>query len=207
MKNEEKGKEAYPRKGLLKVVLLCILAGRGSLRQMEKACERDLWCRLYMQGMRPDHATFGRFLQQVGESRIAMMFKGVVESLYNLGFIEFDEVAHDGTKVGGVADRKKNVNREEVKGLAAKALAHYREVREGRVRKRLGKGVEDKERKKALKDAGKIIALAIAMEERKGGRLMGFEVEEYEDRELQEEIKRGKHGRRSERRFCKSGGV
>lgn len=120
---------------------------------MEKACERDLWCRLYMQGMRPDHATFGRFLQQVGESRIAMMFKGVVESLYNLGFIEFDEVAHDGTKVGGVADRKKNVNREEVKGLAAKALAHYREVREGRVRKRLGKGVEEKERKKALKDA------------------------------------------------------
>jgi len=113
--------EATPKQ-LFQIVVLGFMSRRYSLRELERACKRDI-CFMYLLGGKkaPDHSRIGSFIKDRMHGRVGEgLFYQLVKELGARGEVEFKNLFVDGTKTEANANRysfvwAKSVSRYEAK--------------------------------------------------------------------------------------------
>jgi hypothetical protein len=103
---EDKGGESpfHPR-GMLGIIFYGISLGIFSSRKLE-ACCRDHLGFMYVSGhMKPDHATICRFIIEHYEG-LKEVFSTLLYLAHEQGFIDYEEIATDGTKIKANAAKR-----------------------------------------------------------------------------------------------------
>jgi transposase len=114
-------KPAVDPKIMFKVLTYAYMNGIYSTHKVEQSCRRDinfLW--LLAGNKAPDHATVARFRQKYLAESIDDLFYQMVNNLYEMGEIQYENVFIDGTKIEANANRytfvwKRAVNKNELK--------------------------------------------------------------------------------------------
>jgi transposase len=114
-------KPAVDPKIMFKVLTYAYMSGIYTTHKIEQACRRDinfLW--LLAGNKAPDHATVARFRQKYLAKSVDDLFYQMVNGLYEMGEIRFENVFIDGTKIEANANRytfvwKSAVNKNELK--------------------------------------------------------------------------------------------
>lgn len=114
-------KPAVDPKTMFKVLTYAYMNGIYTTHKIESACRRDINFLWLLAGCKaPDHATVARFRQKYLAESVDDLFYQMVNELYELGEIQFENVFIDGTKIEANANRytfvwKSAVNKNEVK--------------------------------------------------------------------------------------------
>ena len=99
------GTSAYHPKMLLKVLIYAYTQRTFSSRQIAKAIRENIHY-LWLSGMnRPDHRTINRFRGVVMKEVVEQVFYGVIEQLFDLGYIDLEKYFVDGTKIEANANK------------------------------------------------------------------------------------------------------
>jgi len=112
--------KSYKPKLLFQLILLAYMNRIYSSRKIEKACRKDITFMWLLQGQRvPDHNTFNRFRQEVGDV-IDDLFAQFIEYLITIGEVKTDHVFIDGTKLESFANKysfvwKKSTNKHDAR--------------------------------------------------------------------------------------------
>ena len=114
-------KPAVDPKILFKVLTYAYANNLYSSRKIETACKRDINFMWLLEGRKaPDHATIARFRKEYLADAVEDLFYQLVQCLYDLGEIEFENLFVDGTKIEANANKytfvwKKVINKNEAK--------------------------------------------------------------------------------------------
>lgn len=114
-------KPAVEPRILFKVVTYAYANNIYSSRKIETACKRDINFMWLLGGSKaPDHSTIARFRKEYLNDAIDDLFYQMVEYLYQIGEIQFENLFVDGTKIEANANKytfvwKKVVNKNEAK--------------------------------------------------------------------------------------------
>jgi transposase len=114
-------KPAVDPKILFKILIYAYMNNIYSTRKIEAACKRDINFMWLLQGNRaPDHSTIARFRKEYIKDLVDDLFYQLVQFLYSLGEIRFENLFVDGTKIEANANKytfvwKKVVNKNEAK--------------------------------------------------------------------------------------------
>ncbi len=114
-------KPAVDPKILFKILIYAYMNNIYSTRKIEVACKRDINFMWLLQGNRaPDHSTIARFRKEYIKDLVEDLFYQLVQLLYSLGEIGFENLFVDGTKIEANANKytfvwKKVVNKNEAK--------------------------------------------------------------------------------------------
>jgi len=99
------GTSAYHPRMLLKVLVYAYSQQSFSSRKIAKALRENIHY-MWLSGMsQPDHRTINRFRGVVMKEVVEEVFYGVVEQLYELGYVNLDKYFVDGTKIEANANR------------------------------------------------------------------------------------------------------
>ncbi|MDH7518091.1 MAG: IS1182 family transposase [Candidatus Thermoplasmatota archaeon] len=111
-----RGKAAYSRRMLLRVVIMASVDGVFSSRQINKHTEENM-VYMYLSGMdKPDFRTICRFKIECAE-QIEEAFKMTVNVAKNTGLVQLNHIAIDGTKIKANASSTNLINQEEIKTI------------------------------------------------------------------------------------------
>jgi len=114
-------KPAVDPKIMFKVLTYAYMNGIYTTHKIEMACRRDINFLWLLAGIKaPDHATVARFRQKYLAEALDDLFYQMVNELYEMGEILFENVFIDGTKIEANANRytfvwKSSVNKNEIK--------------------------------------------------------------------------------------------
>lgn len=114
-------KPSVEPKTLFKVLTYAYSNNIYSSRKIETACRRDINFLWLLQGAKaPDHSTIARFRTNYLGDAVEDLFYQMVQHLYDIGEIKFENLFVDGTKIEANANRytfvwKKVVNKNEAK--------------------------------------------------------------------------------------------
>ena len=114
-------KPAVEPKTLFKVLTYAYMNNIYSSRKIETACKRDINYMWLLEGCQaPDHSTIARFRKEYLAYAVEELFYQMVQHLYNIGEVKFENLFVDGTKIEANANRytfvwKKAVNKNEAK--------------------------------------------------------------------------------------------
>ncbi len=114
-------KPAVDPKILFKVLTYAYMNNIYSSRKIETACKRDINFMWLLEGNNaPDHSTIARFRKEYLDGVVEELFYQMVEHLYHIGEVNFENLFVDGTKIEANANRytfvwKKVVNKNETK--------------------------------------------------------------------------------------------
>lgn len=114
-------KPAVDPKILFKILIYAYMNNIYSTRKIEAACKRDINFMWLLQGNKaPDHSTIARFRKGYIKDLVEDLFYQLVQLLYSLGEIRFENLFVDGTKIEANANKytfvwKKVVNKNEAK--------------------------------------------------------------------------------------------
>ncbi len=93
-------------KTLFKVIVYGYMRKLFSSRAIEDACNRDICFMWLLDGEpAPDHTTITRFLDDKLSSEVEDLFYQLIEKLYEIGEIKFENLFVDGTKIEANANR------------------------------------------------------------------------------------------------------
>jgi len=114
-------KPAVDPKVMFKVLTYAYMNGIYATHKIEQSCRRDinfLW--LIAGNKAPDHATVARFHQKYLSDSLDDLFDQMVNVLYEMGEIKFENVFIDGTKIEANANKytfvwRSAVNKNEMK--------------------------------------------------------------------------------------------
>lgn len=112
---------AVEPKILFKILTYAYMNNIYSSRKIETACKRDINFMWLLAGRKaPDHSTIARFRKEFLPAAMDDLFYQLVNYLYNIGEIQFENLFVDGTKIEANANRytfvwKKVVNKNEAK--------------------------------------------------------------------------------------------
>lgn len=108
-------------KTLFKIIVYGYMRKLFSSRAIEEACRRDI-CFMWLLNDEPtpDHSTITRFMDDKLSSEIEDLFYQLINKLYELGEIKFENLFVDGTKIEANANRYTFVWANAVKKNAAK---------------------------------------------------------------------------------------
>jgi len=96
----------YDPKTLFKVLVYGYMTGNYSCRDIENACKRDICFMWLLNGSQaPDNSTIARFQNERLLPVIEKLFYQVVNELYKLNEIKFDNIFIDGTKIEANANK------------------------------------------------------------------------------------------------------
>lgn len=105
-KAEDKGGEApYDPRALLGIIFYSYCKGCFSARKMERHCRYDLGYMFVCGHNTPEHTTISRFLNQF-EKQIIHLFSQLLYLADKSGFITYDLIAIDGTKIKTAASER-----------------------------------------------------------------------------------------------------
>lgn len=114
-------KPAVEPKILFKVLTYAYMNNIYSSRKIEGACKRDINFMWLLEGNNaPDHSTIARFRKEYLADAVDDLFYQMVQHLYQIGEVKFENLFVDGTKIEANANRytfvwKKVVNKNEAK--------------------------------------------------------------------------------------------
>lgn len=114
-------KPAVEPKILFKVLTYAYSNNIYSSRKIESACKRDINFMWLLEGNQaPDHSTIARFRKEYMADAAEDLFYQMVQYLYQIGEVKFENLFVDGTKIEANANRytfvwKKVVNKNEAK--------------------------------------------------------------------------------------------
>lgn len=99
-------KPAVDPKILFKVLTYAYANNIYSSRKIETACKRDINFMWLLEGRKAsDHATIARFRKEYLVDAVEELFYQLVQCLYDLGEIKFENLFVDGTKIEANANR------------------------------------------------------------------------------------------------------
>jgi len=99
------GTSAYHPRMLLKVLIYAYSQQSFSSRKIAKALRENIHY-MWLSGMsQPDHRTINRFRGVVMKAVVDEVFYGIVEQLFELGYVNLDKYFVDGTKIEANANR------------------------------------------------------------------------------------------------------
>ena len=108
-----RGKPAYSRRMLLRVVIAASVDGIFSSRKIARLAEENV-IYMYLSGMdKPDFRTICRFKIECSK-QIEEAFKLTVEVAKNTGLVQLNHIAIDGTKIKARASSANLINQEEI---------------------------------------------------------------------------------------------
>ncbi len=111
-----KGKPAYSRQMLLRIVIMASADGIFSSRKIMKLAEENV-IYMYLSGMdKPDFRTICRFKIECAKE-IEDAFKMTVTVAKNLGMVQLKHIAIDGTKIKANASSANLINQEEIQTI------------------------------------------------------------------------------------------
>ncbi len=111
-----KGKAAYSRRMLLRIVIMASVDGVFSSRRIARLAEENV-VYMYLSGMdKPDFHTICRFKIECAE-QIEDAFKMTVNVAKKIGMVQLNHIAIDGTKIKANASSANLVNKEEIKTI------------------------------------------------------------------------------------------
>jgi transposase len=108
-----RSRPAYDPSMMFALLLYAYARGTRSSRQIERACEEDVACRVLAAQQRPDHATIARFVER-HQDAIASLFGEVLSLCAKQGMASVGVIAVDGTKLPGNASRNANMDYEQI---------------------------------------------------------------------------------------------
>jgi len=114
-------KPAVEPKILFKVLTYAYMNNIYSSRKIESACKRDINFMWLLEGnYAPDHSTIARFRKEYLSDAVEDLFYQMVQHLYQIGEVKFENLFVDGTKIEANANRytfvwRKVVNKNEAK--------------------------------------------------------------------------------------------
>lgn len=93
-------------KTLFKIIVYAYMRNIYSSREIEAACNRDI-CFMWLlnEEPTPDHSTIARFISDKLAPEIEDLFYQLINKLYELGEIKFENLFVDGTKIEANANR------------------------------------------------------------------------------------------------------
>jgi transposase len=104
-KEDKGGEPPFHPRGMLGLIFYGISLGVFSSRKLEGGC-RDHLGFMYVSGhMKPDHATICRFIRDHYEA-VVEVFSQLLYLGHEQGFIDYQEIATDGTKIKGNASKR-----------------------------------------------------------------------------------------------------
>ncbi len=111
-----RGKPAYSRRMLLRVVITASVDGIFSSRKIARLAEENV-IYMYLSGMdKPDFRTICRFKIECA-GQIEEAFKLTVEVAKNMGMVQLNHIAIDGTKIKARASSANLINQEEIQTI------------------------------------------------------------------------------------------
>jgi transposase len=110
-RRDGRSRPAYDPAMMVALLLYAYARGTRSSRQIERACEEDVACRVLAAQRRPDHATIARFVER-HQDAIAGLFGEVLSLCAKNGLASVGVIAVDGTKLPANASRNANVDYE-----------------------------------------------------------------------------------------------
>ena len=111
----------FDPKMLFKILVYGYMNGKYSCRDIEKACRRDICFMWLLNGSAvPDNTTIARFQNNTLLPVIEKLFYQVVEKLYELNEIRFENIFIDGTKIEANANKYTFVWKSQVEKYSSK---------------------------------------------------------------------------------------
>jgi transposase len=124
------GTSAYHPKMMLKVIVYAYTQRAFSSRQIAKALRENIHY-MWLSGMsRPDFRTINRFRGEIMKAVVEEVFYGVIEQLYDRGYIDLEKYFVDGTKIEANANRYSFVWRKSTEKYQAKLQEKVRQLLE-----------------------------------------------------------------------------
>jgi transposase len=108
------GDEQYPPGMMLGLLIYCYAQGLFSSRQIERATHQNVGVRYLAGNTHPDHDTVAKFRRENG-ALIRSAFVQLLRLAQASGLLRLGTVALDGTKIGAVAAKRRNVTYEQLK--------------------------------------------------------------------------------------------
>lgn len=103
---DARGRHSYDPTMMVKLIAYCRATGRHSSREIARAAKEDIPCRLLTGGRQPHHDTIANF-ENVNRQALANLFEQSLTLATQVGLIELDIVAVDGSKVKANASKHK----------------------------------------------------------------------------------------------------
>lgn len=123
-----KGRRPFHPAIMMGVIVLGVMEGVTSLRQLESRTRRDLAWWWVAGGVFPDHSSFGKFLSRHSHRITDELFESLTRRVLEITGSPTDSLAGDGTVVQAAVSRYKTLKLEAVRARAdaarAKAAAH-----------------------------------------------------------------------------------
>lgn len=93
------GRPPYSPRAMLGLILMGVMQGLHSLRELERLARLDLGCMWVTGGIMPDHANIGRFVVMHGESISNDFFESLTRSILKKTGANSNRLAGDGTVI------------------------------------------------------------------------------------------------------------
>lgn len=107
-KYQRNGGVAYKPEVMFSLLILSVLDGGLSSREIEEKCYRDAFYRFFVESDCPDHTTISRFIQKFPEE-IAIMSEQIVRLGFAKGVSQFKTIAIDGTKIAAKSSKHQSM--------------------------------------------------------------------------------------------------
>ena len=121
------GRAAYDPRVLTAVLLYGYWNAQLSSRRLERLCQHDVGFRVLARGLAPDHSTLARFRQAHAEG-LASVFAQVLVVCAQVGMVQLDTVAIDGTKIAADVSETSMADAARLETLATRAREHAEQV-------------------------------------------------------------------------------
>lgn len=112
------GRAPYAPRAMLGLILMGVMQGLHSLRELERLARLDLGCMWVTGGITPDHAVIGRFIVLHEESITQTFFESLTRSILKTTGASSSRLAGDGTVIEAACSHYKLLKEEAIRALA-----------------------------------------------------------------------------------------
>jgi transposase len=116
-----RGRAPYAPRAMLGLILMGVMQGLSSLRELERLARLDLGCMWVTGGIAPDHANIGRFIVMHEEAISKGFFESLTRSILKATKSVSDRLAGDGTVIEAACSYYNLLKAEAIKQKIAEA--------------------------------------------------------------------------------------
>jgi hypothetical protein len=116
-----RGRAPYAPRAMLGLILMSVMQGLHSLRELERLARLDLGCMWVTGGIAPDHANIGRFILMHEELITTEFFESLTRSILKVTGSSSNRLAGDGTVIEAACSHYNLLKAEAIKQKIAEA--------------------------------------------------------------------------------------